>query len=54
MMVMCGGSHVSWKPKLQTMVALSSVNAEVVVLCTALTKGLWMNLLVRELGYDIN
>ena len=51
MMVMYGGSPVSWKSKLQTMVALSTVNSEMVALCTALTESIWINSLACELGF---
>lgn len=50
MIVMYGGSPVSWKLKLQTLVSLSTVNAEMVALCTTLTESIWLHNFLNEFG----
>ncbi|KAM9913599.1 hypothetical protein OXX69_001437 [Metschnikowia pulcherrima] len=50
--IMFGNSPVCWKSKLQTMVALSTVNAELVALCHMTSETLWMSNLLKELGLD--
>ncbi|KAM9933214.1 hypothetical protein OXX80_007164 [Metschnikowia pulcherrima] len=51
--IMYGSSPVCWKSKLQTMVALSTVNAELVALCHTATESLWLSNLLKELGFSL-
>lgn len=49
--ILYGGSPVCWKSKLQTMVALSTVNAELVALCYTSAEVVWVDNLLEELGF---
>ncbi|KAF8002051.1 hypothetical protein HF325_003016, partial [Metschnikowia pulcherrima] len=37
-----GGSPIGWKSKLQTMVSLSTVNAELLALCYTVAESVWV------------
>lgn len=45
-----GGVPISWKSKLQTMVSLSTVNAELVALCYTVAETIWLRNLLKEMG----
>ena len=43
------GSAISWKAKLQSIVALSSIEAEYIATIEAMKKGLWIKGMINEL-----
>ncbi|KAM9908917.1 hypothetical protein OXX79_000063 [Metschnikowia pulcherrima] len=45
-----GGSPIGWKSKLQTMVSLSTVNAELLALCYTVAESVWVVNLLDEIG----
>lgn len=47
------GNTVSWKTKKQTLVVLSSTEAEFVALCEASKEGMWLSNLLHEIGIDV-
>lgn len=47
-----GGNAVCWKSGLQGVVALSTTEAEYMVLVEAVTEGIWLKGLIEEFGYE--
>ena len=45
------GATVSWKSKRQTVVALSSIEAEYIALCLAAQEAIWLRSLLESLGF---
>jgi hypothetical protein len=52
--VKMGTGAISWSSKLQSIVALSTTEAEYVAACSAGTEVMWLRNLFTELGYDIS
>ncbi|GEQ68982.1 hypothetical protein JCM33374_g2652 [Metschnikowia sp. JCM 33374] len=48
--ILYGGAPISWKSKLQTMVAISTVNAELIALSYTVAESIWLINLLKELG----
>ena len=46
-----GKSTVSWKSKCQSIVALSSIEAEYVALCSAVQETVWLRHLLSSIGF---
>ena len=53
-MVKIGSGAVSWSSKLQSLVALSTTEAEHIAAVEAGKEILWMHQLMGELGYDVS
>ena len=53
-MVKIGSRAVSWSSKLQSLVALSTTEAEHIAAVKAAKEILWMCQFMRELGYDVS
>ncbi|KAK1413090.1 hypothetical protein QVD17_34841 [Tagetes erecta] len=49
----CLGSVISWKSHLQSVIALSTTEAEYMSLCEAVKEALWLSRMVRELGMKV-
>ena len=49
LMTFAGGA-ISWKSRLQNYIALSTIEAEYIIVVEGCTKMLWMNRLLHELG----
>ena len=49
-----GTGAISWRSKLQSIVALSTTEAEYVAACSAGTEVMWLRNLFTELGYDLS
>lgn len=47
-----GGNVVSWRSSLQKAIALSTTEAEYIVLCEASKEAIWLRGLINELGFD--
>ncbi|XP_073133853.1 secreted RxLR effector protein 161-like [Henckelia pumila] len=50
--IQIGGNVVSWKSNLQSVVALSTTEAEYISLTEAVKEGLWITGFVSELGFE--
>lgn len=48
------GAAVSWGSKKQSMVALSTTEAEYMAMCFAAKEAMWLRQLLRDLGYDMS
>ena len=48
------GCLVSWKSRLQPIIATSTHQAELIALCTGADETLWIRKLLRDLGFAIN
>ena len=53
-MVKIGSGVVSWSSKLQSLVALSTTEAEHIAAVEAAKEILWMHQFLGELGYDVS
>ena len=49
---MLSGGPVSWKSRLQPIVALSSTEAEYITVTTAAQEGIWLRRVMAELGFE--
>ncbi|EEQ41750.1 hypothetical protein CLUG_05878 [Clavispora lusitaniae ATCC 42720] len=52
--VLYGGSPVSWRSKLQTLVALSTANSELVALCYTTQESVWLLNLLKDMNINCN
>lgn len=52
--ILYGGSPVSWRSKLQTLVALSTANSELVALCYTTQECVWVQNLMKDLKIACN
>ena len=52
--VKMGTGAISWRSKLQTVVALSTTEAEYIAACSAGCEIMWLHKLFTELGYDLS
>ncbi|GEQ69929.1 hypothetical protein JCM33374_g3605 [Metschnikowia sp. JCM 33374] len=50
--IMFAGAPISWKSKLQTTIAVSTLNAEMIALYSTLLESIWLSNLLGELGFD--
>ncbi|GEQ70442.1 hypothetical protein JCM33374_g4119 [Metschnikowia sp. JCM 33374] len=51
-LIMYAGAPFSWKSKLQTLVATSTLNAELIALYQTVLEAVWLSNLLGELGFD--